>query len=328
MSGINPTVRSFERKAFTTVFGQRIRLIRCFQEAMSVIMMGRFISHYGRTEWIKMNLEERTKYVINAYIYFLTIPCILSFFGYEIVNNPKLDKYFQQFRGYRKWKELYIQDNLPPITINTVFDFARELGYAIGFKIVLAKIGDIVGMPILFQQFIYEQFPKETWADYVNPFYVVDWINQNLNRDDFDMALTRVPSWLWYPIHPFIWLDWVVVKSYIQLYSAYEEIRKEHEMREYVQPFIPQMPIKLKIQGKEYYKTTLDTEGRATFIIPCEVYDQYLKEISIDALGLEVTHVEEAEADMLVTIYDYGEARHSCFISDFESPYMKVTVTV
>jgi len=282
--GINPSVREYERKAFTTVFGQRIRLVRCFQEAMSQVMMGRFISHYGRTSWVKMTYEERTKYIINAYIYFVSLPCLLSFFGEEILSNRYLDEYFSQFRGYNRYKIAVQSGGLPSPTITTWFDFVSALGYKLGFEYLLAKIGDIIGLPILMQQFIYEQMPKSFWADVVNPFYVVDWVNQNMNRDDFDLALTVVPSWLWYPLHPFVHLDWTVIKSYIQLLQAYKSLRIETEERAFVPPFIRGMKVKVKVDGVDLTELRIDDEGIVRFCVPKRIIDE---KITVDATGLK-----------------------------------------
>jgi len=252
---------------------------------MSEIMMGRFISHEGRTRWVKMDLEERVRYVINAYIYFLSLPCILNFFGKEIAGTSFLHDYFLQFKGYVKWYDAYKSGQLPQPTIESWFDFFRELGYTMGFQYVLAKIGDLVGLPILAQQFIYQQFPKQFWADYVNPFYVVDWFNQQMKRDDFDLGLTTIPSFFWYPIHPFIHLDWAVIKSYIALYKTYRDIRWEEEQPEYTPPYVRNQLVKIELDGKVWDYTTIDSEGVLKYKIP---KDKVKNVITLDSFGLKL----------------------------------------
>jgi len=283
--GINPTVRYYEKNAFQTIFGKRIRMIRFFQEAMSVIMMGRFISHYGRISWVKLSFEERVSHVINAYIYFLQLPCLISFFGKEIRENPFLDQYFSRFIGYVKWRSLYDAGNLPTPTITTMFDFFSALGYKMGFEYILGKIGDLIGYPILFQQFLYDQFPEEAWVEGANPFFVVDWVNQNLNRDDFDIALTVIPSYLWYPINPFIHLDWAVLKSYIVLWVAYRKIREQEEAVEFVPPYIKGMKLSLIVDGKKIQDLVLNDEGYASICIPKKDVE---KGVRFSLMGLDL----------------------------------------
>jgi len=293
--GLNPTVRGYERRAFTTLFGRRIRLIRCFQEAMSEIMMGRFIAHEGRTEWVKMRLEENVRHVINAYIYFLSLPCILSFFGKEIRESRTLDDYFMQFKVYPRWREAYDSGTLPQPTILDWFTFFRELGYTIGYTYFLYKIGELIKYPILAQQYIYEMFPESVWKDYVNPFFVVNWVNQNLNRDDFDLGLTQIPSYLWYPIHPFVHLDWTVIKSYIQLYYAYAESRLKDEYDLLIPPYIKHMPVKIDTDIKHIGYSHIGEDGEITVKIPKK---DVFEKIALDTFGLRL------EIPIGIAVYD------------------------
>ncbi|RLC78923.1 MAG: hypothetical protein DRJ03_24450 [Chloroflexi bacterium] len=283
--GINPTVRYYSQHAFTTFFGQRIRLIRLFQEAMSEIMMGRFISHYGRSKWVKTRLTSRVLNIINAYTHFLTIPCLLCFFGPEIARNRMLDKYFSQFKGYRRWKIAWERGTLPEPTITTWFEFFMALGYKLGFEYLLGKIGSLVLMPSLYLQLLFEQFPEGSLEEWANPWVVINFINQKFGRSDFDLGLTTIPQWLWYPINPFIWLDWAVLKSYIMLAEVYKLLDEAEDEENYVPPYIPGQPVKVDVNNQFFKYLEIGEDGICLVKIPKQLQP---KQVILDTLNLKV----------------------------------------
>ena len=277
-----PVVAWFTGKAFTTLWGQRMRLIRAFQEHLSALGMGRFIAHYTLDEYVKESHEDHISKVIDAYIYVITPCALLSVFGDEIRTTSYLHEYFSKWKSYQTWltqKDRMGKGIIPVIYAPTVIaDVFRTYGLDpndYDLKECLARYSRTIE---LITNTIVSTYSIMKQPDVMVLYYIL----QNYNTIDFSPYLGLVDPKFWRLIHPTIDLDWTVIKSYIALKTTYEKIRLEENIAGLVPPFIRDQLVKVYVEDEFREYTRLDRTGRLEIRVP-----KTFSKLRVDTFGLK-----------------------------------------
>jgi len=286
MSSIkNPTVSWYSKAAFTGIFGKRLRVIRSLQEAIGEVMMARFISGYTDNKWLQENEEDVVSRIINAYIYFVGLPCILSVYGEKIMKDKLLDAYFSQFKLYQEYKAAKQKGELKQPSLSTWLEFFGLLFRTLGIEYGLSLIFECVGSPGVAMQLIYGDLPEDLLGEESNPIKLADWLNQHYQNREWPLELCNVPEWLWLPVNPFIHLDMAVISAYVHLLFTYRSIRLPPEPEEEVPPWIKGQLVKILADSQEIAIKELDADGWLTAEIPKQ---PGVKKAVLDSFGLKI----------------------------------------
>lgn len=271
-----PIIIAFLMKAITTVYGIRLKLVRTFQDYLSQISMGRFIAHYGNVEPVKAGFEEYTKLGINAYIFIITMPALLSVYGDEIRNTPFLHSYFSTYTSYNKWLNVKEAIGTKTIPVENEVAFQKEIIKLFGLDALANYFDETIGKIWKLTELIIKTIWQavETMAD--SPEKVVAFINSNYDTTDFDPWLGCVPPMIWRLVHPTLDLDWTVIKTQISLVQTYAYLRSVEQEQGKILSMMQGQMMEL-YKGEELLsKQPIDTEGIATFEIPLSKADPIL----------------------------------------------------
>jgi len=276
-------IAAYIAKAFVTLWKQRIALVRSFQESLSEAGMGRFITHYGRTEAVKADQEELMANVVNAYIIVITPCALLSAYGDEIMNTPFLDEFFSRYEAYKKWKEIKRAIGEKTIPVINWEAFLGEIINLFELPELFGKLQEIIDTLWNLSLYLYELIMALVTAQRLGPVKMVMWVNQRFRTHEFPPWLGLIPAWIWRLIHPTLDFDWTVIKSYIVLYYTYRAIRLDEELRQFVPPYIKQQAVKITVDGEQYPYQFLKTDGFLKIKIP---RGKWRDKASVDTFGL------------------------------------------
>jgi len=280
------TILLFVAKALTTLWSKRVQLVRNFQEMASSAGMGRFISHGEEVGHIQALFEERIAMVASAYLYVLTVPCVLSVYGKEIRETQMLDRFFNRWKSYQEWKAIEEKIGTYEYPITDYAILAKDIILSFGFTHLLAFIGTRITQLWEIMQIIIGSLSETIEKMGLDPEGIVNFVNQQAKTYEFKPYLAHLHPWVWRTIHPTLDLDWTVIKTLILLYQTYKEIRLRQEHRLDPSCWLEGQTATLMIDDKPYAISLVSPEGVVEFRVPVDVYDKAVS-IDVDSYGVK-----------------------------------------
>jgi len=252
----------FLARGITTAYRYRQYIIRIFQQLASELAIALFISVYHRNLRYRFWLIGWLEKLVDAYIYFIGIPCLIGSYGREICNTTFLHSYFWKFSTYQQFVEWtnrrgweYTIDKVTISIINTIiaggpFHYLRE------------KIGEYMENPMKLINDIGYQLGLKTEDKPDDPFYAIDFINQNFKAVKINPESWYAPKTVYLFIHPTLDLDWAVIKSFIALLDTYKKLHLAEELQVTIPPFIRTQRVRIYENEKLISLARLDEMGR------------------------------------------------------------------
>lgn len=263
-----PIIAWFVAKGLTSLWGARVKLVRCFQERLSELGMGRFIMSYDWHDHPKEIMETYIETVIRAYLCIISVPSLLAVYPDEIMNTPWLDRFFIKYEDYQKWKVVK-----QALGERRITNMPREVTFKQIIEMydmpeLIPKIPEMLSYPAELMKTIIGAVWTTITEGNMSVDKIVDHVNQNLQTYRFPPWVGLIPAGLWRIVHPTIDLDWAVIKSYITLLKSYQKIRGILEYEGLVDPWIKGQVARILIDGKVYDYEYVDEHGIVKFRIP------------------------------------------------------------
>ena len=281
-----PLIISVLLKGITGWMRFRLLLVRKFQELMSELGMGLFIA-YGANDVNQIqNLCKYLEATIKAYVMVISPPCILSCFLREIEQSPELKWFFSGYPGYEAWRS-YLQGyyyDPPWYAVSSPWAEKYPGAYALPPPTIGRE--EIALQPWKIQEWLWTSLSEKINVEKWNPEQVVNWINQNLNTNIPQPQYAYAPYGYWRLIHPWLDLDWGVIKAYIIMLKTYLTLAGSARLGAIVQPYVIHQRVHVLandvLAGVQY----LSADGSIRVSIPRV---QGINTITLDTYGLKTT---------------------------------------
>jgi len=244
------------------------------------------MSVYHRNIVYRFQIVELLEKLIDAYIYFIGVPCLVGPYGKEIRTMKILDDYFSKFVTYRLWCE-YVDRRGYEYEIDKVsIDIINTLIAGGPFHYLREKIGTYIENPMTLLNDIGFEIEKETEDKKDDPFYTVDYITQKFKPIEIDPATFHAPKMVYMQIHPTLDLDWTVIKCLIVMLDTYKKLHTAEELDITIPPFIRSQRVRIYENNILKIQTRLDEHGRVSYETETPKYGT-TKEILFDTYGLQ-----------------------------------------
>jgi len=281
-----PFIISVILKGITSWMRFRLLLVRRFQEFMSELGMGLFIAYGANDTQQMLNLCRYLEATIKAYVMVISPPCILSCFMREIEASPELKWFFEGYPGYEAWRSFLQGYNYDPPWNAQKSPWAEK--YPGAYALPPPNIGkeEISLQPWKLQEWLWEGLSKKINVDKWTPEQVVNWINQNLNTNIPQPEYAYAPYGFWRLVHPWLDLDWGVIKAYIIMLRTYLTLAGSARAGEIVKPYVIHQRVHVYANdvcaGVQY----LGADGSLQISIP---KIPGINTITLDTYGLKTT---------------------------------------
>ena len=281
-----PFIISVILKAITGWMRFRLMLVRRFQEFMSELGMGLFIAYGDNDTQQILNLCKYLEATIKAYVMVISPPCILSSFMREIEQSPELKWFFEGYTGYQNWKTFLEEYNYNPPWNAVSSPWAEKYPGAYALPPPNMSTQEISLQPWKIQEWLWTELSAKINVDKWTPQQVVDWINQNLNTNIPQPEYAYAPYGFWLLVHPWLPLDWGVIKAYIIMLKTYLTLAGSARLGEIVQPYVIHQRVHVYandvLAGVQY----LGPDGSLQISIP---KIPGINTITLDTYGLKTT---------------------------------------
>jgi len=117
-----------------------------------------------------------------------------------------------------------------------------------------------------------------------DPMSFVNHVLQECSQADYPAFMFHIPKEIIFMLNPFIEIDWVVIKTAIQCYYAFEKYSLNAELAKYPKAFVEGQWIWLENNGEIIAKTELDAEGH--FEITAPITTEKFTNIRLNTHGL------------------------------------------
>ncbi len=208
-------------KGFTSAIRYRMAFIRAFQERLSELGMGLFISANAEDFDTAIDLLGWTNNVINAYLSFVGRGLIYGKHGEEIISNLNLTRYFQQFPSFQYFQDNYFKTGKTWTKPIIDLEFLKALIEQSGFYRLVDLAEDYMNNPFELMVTLYRLLAEQLNFQYDEITKIINEINQRLADPGAEITKTMLEPNQCMLVNPFIDLDWTVIKTYIQLYITY-----------------------------------------------------------------------------------------------------------
>ncbi len=198
---------------------------------------------------------------IKAYCFIIPLPILVAYAGEEISKDPVLLNYFWQFPAVREHLEL--QASGVPFTftgydeelLDNVTRFFPNGDEA--YKKWKEESGSIFD----FFNMIWDTLNGFWQALGEDPMSFVNHVLQDISQADYPAFMFHIPREIIFMLNPFIEIDWVVIKTAIQCYYAFEKYSLNAELAKYPKAFVEGQRIWLENNGEIIAKSELNAEG-------------------------------------------------------------------
>ena len=221
---------------------------------------------------------------IKAYCFIIPLPILVAYAGEEIMKDEVLLNYFWQFPSVREHLELQASGVPFSFTgydeelLDNVARFFPEGDKA--FKKWKEESGSIFD----FFNIIWDTINSFWQALGEDPMSFVNHVLQEFSQADYPAFLFNIPRELIFVLNPFIEIDWVVIKTAIQCYYAFEKYSLNAELAKYPKAFVEGQRIWLENNGEIIAKTELDAEGH--FKLEAPITTEKFTNVRINTHGL------------------------------------------
>ncbi len=221
---------------------------------------------------------------IKAYCFIIPLPILVAYASEEIMNDPVLLNYFWQFPSVREHLEL--QASGVPYTFTgydeELLDNVARL-FPEGDK-AYEKWKEESGSIFDFFNMIWDTLNGFWQALGEDPMSFVNHVLQEFSQADYPAFMFHIPREIIFFLNPFIEIDWVVIKTAIQCYYAFEKYSLNAELAKYPKAFVEGQWIWLQYNDEIIAKGELDAEGH--FELQGQFEGEFWKDVKINTHGL------------------------------------------
>jgi len=221
---------------------------------------------------------------IKAYCFIIPLPILVAYAGEEIRRDPVLLNYFAQFPAVREHLEL--QESGVPFTFTgydeELLDNAARF-FPEGDK-AYEKWKEESGSIFDFFSIICETLTKYFDLLGKDPMNFVNHVLQDFSQADYPAFMFHIPRELILVLNPFIEIDWVVIKSAIHSYYAFEKYSLNCELAKYPKAFVEGQWIWLENNGKILDKTPICADGY--FHLQADIKTEKFTNVRLNTHGL------------------------------------------
>jgi len=221
---------------------------------------------------------------IKAYCFIIPLPILVAYAGEEIMKDEVLLNYFWQFPSVREHLELqasgvpYTFTGYDEELLDNVAKYLPEGDKA--FKKWKEESGSIFD----FFNIIWDTINSFWQALGEDPMSFVNHVLQEFSQADYPAFLFNIPRELIFVLNPFIEIDWVVIKTAIQCYYAFEKYSLNAELAKYPKAFVEGQWIWIQYNDEIIAKGELDAEGH--FELQGQFEGEFWKDVKINTHGL------------------------------------------
>ncbi len=247
--------------ALRQVFRLRLQIVGKLQDLIGSIAFAGFIDRAANRYDLIIKHMRIMRMLINAYIFIIPLPLIVSRYHEQIKSDPTLYSFFWEMPAVREHLGMIDRaDTYAHTQIEkSLFEDLARLSF--DPEAIIEKEDTFFATLKNWVDAWWDMLTGEWNKQGGDTFRFCEAVVQKMNEATYPAFLFHMPEWIPMLLCPTICFDWATICSCIQSYDAYMKVAPEAEWLEMPRAYIPRMRINLLSQSGEPIVSTIKTEG-------------------------------------------------------------------
>ncbi|MBA7580202.1 hypothetical protein ES708_22093 [subsurface metagenome] len=247
--------------ALRQVFHLRLQIVGKLQDLIGSIAFAGFIDRAAQDYGLIVKHMRIMRMLIDAYIFIIPLPLLVSKYHEAIEKDPTLYAYFSHFPSVREHLGLidsgatYAHTQIE----KSLFEDLARLSF--DPEAIIEKEDTFFTSLTNWVDAWWDMLTGEWNKQGKDPYRFCEAVVQKMNEATYPGYLYHIPEWIPMLLCPTICFDWATICACIQSYDAYMKVAYEAEWLELPRAYIPRMRVSLLAQSSETKVSTIYPDG-------------------------------------------------------------------